>query len=115
LYSREYDWGYATNAALKPIQLTHVSIQMKRKHVQNVIRSSIGFSLAKIAQILPTLVQKRSYDHPWLGISGGSMAADVAQSTDLPINYIGSVLKKYGVNHGIAIIDNGNKSSSEKS
>jgi len=43
---------------------------MKRKHVQNVIRSSIGFSLAKIAQILPTLVQKRSYDHPWLGISG---------------------------------------------
>ena len=36
------------------------------------------------------------------------MAADVAQSTDLPINYIGSVLKKYGVNHGIAIIDNGN-------
>jgi|GraSoiStandDraft_46_1057282.scaffolds.fasta_scaffold752282_1 hypothetical protein len=43
------------------------------------------------------------------------MAADVAQSTDLPINYIGSVLKKYGVNYGIAIIDNGNKSSSEKS
>ncbi|MGA9168565.1 MAG: hypothetical protein WCF03_06160 [Nitrososphaeraceae archaeon] len=37
---------------------------MKRKHVQNVIRSSIGFSLAKIDQILPTLVQKGSYDHP---------------------------------------------------
>jgi hypothetical protein len=43
------------------------------------------------------------------------MAAHVGQSTDLPVNYIGSVLKKYGVNHGIAIIDNGNKSSSEKS
>jgi hypothetical protein len=40
------------------------------------------------------------------------MTADVAQSTDLPVNYIGIVLKKYGVNHGIAILDNGNKSSS---
>jgi len=66
---------------------------MKRKHVQNVIRSSIGFSLAKIDQILPTLVQKGRYDHPWLGISGGSMTADVAQSAGLPVNYIGSVLK----------------------
>ena len=42
------------------------------------------------------------------------MAADVAQSTDLPVNYTGSVLKKYGVNHGIAIIDNGNKSPVKK-
>jgi hypothetical protein len=42
------------------------------------------------------------------------MTADVAQSTDLPVNYIGSFFKKYGVNHGIAIIDNGNKSSSKK-
>ena len=48
-------------------------------------------------------------------ISSGSMAADVAQSTDLPVNYTGSVLKKnYGVNHGIAIIDNGNKSPVKK-
>jgi len=47
-------------------------------------------------------------------ISSGSMAADVVQSTDLPVNYTGSVLKKYGVNHGIAIMDNGNKSPVKK-
>ena len=32
----------------------------------------------------------------------------------MPVNYIGSVLKKYEVNHGIAIIDNGNKSFMKK-
>ena len=54
---------------------------MKRKHVQ------------KIDQILQTLVQEGTMIIlTW--ISSGSMAADVAQSTDLPVNYTGSVLKK---------------------
>jgi S1-C subfamily serine protease len=56
--------------------------------------SGLGFAIPSniIIRIVPTLIQKGSYDHPWLGISGGSMTADVAQSTGLPINYKGVVV-----------------------
>jgi S1-C subfamily serine protease len=42
--------------------------------------SGLGFAIPSniIIRIVPTLIQKGSYDHPWLGISGGSMTADVA-------------------------------------
>ena len=42
------------------------------------------------------------------------MGSSCSRNTDLPVNYIGSVLKNNEVCHGIAIIDNGNKSFSEK-
>jgi S1-C subfamily serine protease len=56
--------------------------------------SGLGFAIPSniIIRIVPTLIQKGSYDHPWLGISGGSMTADVAQSAGLPINYKGVVV-----------------------
>ena len=56
--------------------------------------SGLGFAIPSniIIHIVPTLIQKGSYDHPWLGISGGSMTADVAQSAGLPVNYKGVVV-----------------------
>ena len=56
--------------------------------------SGLGFAIPSniIIRIVPTLIQKGSYDHPWLGISGGSMTADVAQSAGLPVNYKGVVV-----------------------
>ena len=56
--------------------------------------SGLGFAIPSniIIRIVPTLIQKGTYDHPWLGISGGSMTADVAQSAGLPINYKGVVV-----------------------
>jgi S1-C subfamily serine protease len=57
--------------------------------------SGLGFAIPSniIIRIVPTLIQKGSYDHPWLGISGGSMTADVAQSAGLPVNYKGVVVR----------------------
>ena len=56
--------------------------------------SGLGFAIPSnlITHILPALIHKGSYDHPWLGISGGSMTADIAQSAGLPINYKGVVV-----------------------
>ncbi|MGA7042119.1 MAG: trypsin-like peptidase domain-containing protein [Nitrososphaeraceae archaeon] len=56
--------------------------------------SGLGFAIPSniIIRIVPTLIQKGIYDHPWLGISGGSMTADVAQSGGLPVNYKGVVV-----------------------
>ena len=56
--------------------------------------SGLGFAIPSniIIRIVPTLIQKGTYDHPWLGISGGSMTADVAQSAGLPVNYKGVVV-----------------------
>jgi len=56
--------------------------------------SGLGFAIPSniIIRIVPTLIQKGSYDHPWLGISGGSMTADVAQSAGLPVNYKGVIV-----------------------
>ena len=56
--------------------------------------SGLGFAIPSniIIRIVPTLIQKGSYDHPWLGISGGSMTTDVAQSGGLPVNYKGVVV-----------------------
>jgi S1-C subfamily serine protease len=56
--------------------------------------SGLGFAIPSniIIRIVPTLIQKGSYDHAWLGISGGSMTADVAQSAGLPVNYKGVVV-----------------------
>jgi S1-C subfamily serine protease len=53
--------------------------------------SGIGFAIPSnaITQIVPKLMQTGSYIHPWLGISGGGITPEFAQSTGLPINYKG--------------------------
>jgi len=53
--------------------------------------SGIGFAIPSnaITHIVPKLMQTGSYIHPWLGISGGGITPEFAQSTGLPINYKG--------------------------
>jgi S1-C subfamily serine protease len=56
--------------------------------------SGIGFAIPSntIIRIVPVLIQKGSYAHPWLGISGGSITPDLAQSAGLPRNFKGVVV-----------------------
>jgi S1-C subfamily serine protease len=56
--------------------------------------SGIGFAIPSntLTRIVPVLIQKGSYEHPWLGISGGSITPDLAQSAGLPKNFKGVVI-----------------------
>jgi S1-C subfamily serine protease len=56
--------------------------------------SGIGFAVPSntITRIVPVLIQKGSYAHPWLGISGGSITPDLAQRAGLPKNFKGVVV-----------------------
>jgi S1-C subfamily serine protease len=56
--------------------------------------SGIGFAVPSNAVIreLPTLIKTGTFNHPWLGIAGGAITPDIAQSTGLPRNYKGVVV-----------------------
>lgn len=56
--------------------------------------SGVGFAIPSntIARIVPVLIQKGGYAHPWLGISGGSITPDLAQSAGLPKNFKGVIV-----------------------
>jgi S1-C subfamily serine protease len=53
--------------------------------------SGIGFAVPSnvIIRELPTLVKTGTYSHPWLGISGGAITPELAQTAGLPQNYKG--------------------------
>ncbi len=56
--------------------------------------SGVGFAIPSntISRIVPVLIQKGSYSHPWLGISGGSITPDLAQRANLPKNIKGVIV-----------------------
>jgi len=56
--------------------------------------SGIGFAVPSnmIIKEVPTIIQTGTYSHPWLGIAGGAVTPDVAQSAGLPLNYKGVVV-----------------------
>ncbi len=56
--------------------------------------SGIGFAIPSntITRIVPVLIEKGSFSHPWLGISGTSLTPDIAQSLGLPRNSKGVVI-----------------------
>lgn len=58
--------------------------------------SGIGFAIPSntITRIVPVLIQKGSFSHPWLGISGTSLTPDVAQSLGLPRNSKGVIISE---------------------
>jgi S1-C subfamily serine protease len=58
------------------------------------IFSGVGFAIPSntISRIVPVLIQKGSYSHPWLGISGGTITPDLAQSVNLPKNFKGVIV-----------------------
>ncbi|MDE1867304.1 MAG: trypsin-like peptidase domain-containing protein, partial [Thaumarchaeota archaeon] len=50
--------------------------------------SGVGFSIPSntMKRIVPTLIQNGHYDHPWLGITGISIDADLADTLQLPVS-----------------------------
>jgi S1-C subfamily serine protease len=56
--------------------------------------SGIGFAVPSdvIIRELPTLIKTGTYSHPWLGISGGAITPELAQTAGLPQNYKGVVI-----------------------
>ncbi|MGC2680657.1 MAG: trypsin-like peptidase domain-containing protein [Candidatus Nitrosopolaris sp.] len=56
--------------------------------------SGIGFAVPSnmIIKEVPTIVQTGTYNHPWLGISGGAVTPDMAQAAGLPRNGKGVVV-----------------------
>jgi S1-C subfamily serine protease len=56
--------------------------------------SGVGFAIPSntIARIVPVLIQKGIYAHPWLGISGGSITPDLASGVGLPKNFKGVIV-----------------------
>lgn len=53
--------------------------------------SGVGFAIPSntIKRIIPSLIEKGSYGHPWMGIMGTSLNPDLSQKLDLPRNYKG--------------------------
>ncbi len=53
--------------------------------------SGIGFAVPSntIKRILPSLIEKGTYAHPWLGVSGTSLVPDIAIKLGLAKNYKG--------------------------
>lgn len=63
--------------------------------------SGIGFAVPSntIKRVVPALIDKGHYDHPWLGVSGTSLTPDIAKQLGLAKNY-----------HGVfvtTVVDNG--------
>lgn len=53
--------------------------------------SGIGFAVPSntIKRIVPSLIDKGSYEHPWLGVSGANLTPDITKQLGLPKNYKG--------------------------
>ena len=56
--------------------------------------SGIGFAVPSnmIIREVPTIIQTGTYNHAWLGIAGGAITPDIAQSEGLPLNSKGVVV-----------------------
>jgi S1-C subfamily serine protease len=56
--------------------------------------SGIGFAVPSnaILKEVPRLIQTGTYNHPWLGIAGGAITPDIAQTAGLSRNYKGVVV-----------------------
>ena len=61
--------------------------------------SGIGFAIPSndITRIVPTLIEKGYYSHPYLGLRDGTLTSDLAQDAGIPVNlkgaYVDSLVK----------------------
>ena len=61
--------------------------------------SGIGFAIPSndITRIVPTLIEKGYYPHPYLGLRDGTLTSDLAQDAGIPVNlkgaYVDSLMK----------------------
>ncbi len=56
------------------------------------IFSGIGFAIPSdtITKIVPTLIEKGYYPHPYLGLMDGTLTSDLAENASIPINLKGA-------------------------
>ena len=88
-----------TDAAINPGNSGGPLLNMEGQviGINSAIKSSsgdfagIGFAIpsSTIQRIVPELIQKGSYSHPWLGISGASLTPDLAGDIGLQKNFKG--------------------------
>src|ERR687884_450922 len=86
------------------------------------VYSGVGFAIPSntIAKEVPVIIKNGSYNHPWLGISGGKITPDLIRAMGLPANYkgviVGSVQSGSPADmaglKGLAFQDNGDNSGS---
>ena len=61
--------------------------------------SGIGFAIPSntIAKIVPTLIEKGYYLHPYLGFTSGTFTSDLAENASIPVNlegaYVNTIMK----------------------
>jgi serine protease Do len=58
--------------------------------------AGIGFVVPSIivSKVVPALIEKGSYEHPWIGISGTTLTSEMAEAMDLP-----------GDQHGVLVVE----------
>ena len=56
--------------------------------------SGVGFAVPSntIKKVVPVLIEKGEYDHPWLGISGTTLSPKLAEKLNLPKNFRGALI-----------------------
>ena len=56
--------------------------------------AGIGFAVPSntIKKVVPALIEKGEYDHPWLGISGITLSPKLAEKLNLPQNFRGALI-----------------------
>ena len=63
--------------------------------------TGVGFAIPSntIKKIVPVLIKKGEYDHPWIGISGITLSPKLAEKLQLPKNFRGALIND--------VVDNG--------
>lgn len=53
--------------------------------------SGVGFAISSnmVMRVVPSLIEKGTYSHPWIGIVGASLNHELTQKLELPKNYKG--------------------------
>ena len=56
--------------------------------------AGVGFAVPSnaIKKVVPALIKKGEYDHPWLGISGTTLTPKLAEKLNLPKNFRGALI-----------------------
>jgi len=57
--------------------------------------TGVGFAIPSndVLRTIPSLIERGSYEHPWLGIAGFKLTPDLAESFGLPRDYKGVVIE----------------------
>ena len=56
--------------------------------------AGVGFAVPSdiIKKVVPVLIEKGEYDHPWLGIAGTTLSPKLAEKLNLPKNFRGALI-----------------------